>query len=74
MTYECEAGNCACIMQFPGHHENFRKIHYENTSMQDTAIFHVCKNDNFQFNFFDLFIFCSKHRSWLHTIYVLEQK
>ena len=31
-------------------------LHYENTPMQYTAIFHGCKNDNFQFNFFDFFI------------------
>ena len=27
----------------------------QNTPMQYTAIFHGCKNDNFQFNFFDFF-------------------
>ena len=27
--------------------------HYENMPMQHTAIFHGCKNDNFQLNFFD---------------------
>ena len=29
--------------------------HYENTPMQYTAIFHGCKNENFQLNFFDYF-------------------
>ena len=29
--------------------------HYENTPMQYTAIFHVCKNDNFQLKVFDYF-------------------
>ena len=33
----------------------FDAIHYENTSMQYTAIFHGCKIDNFQLNFFDYF-------------------
>ena len=31
-------------------------LHYENMPMQYTAIFHGCKNDNFQFNFSDYFI------------------
>ena len=32
--------------------------HYENTPIQHTAIFHGCKNDNFQMKFFDfLYIF-----------------
>ena len=30
-------------------------MHYENTPMQYTAIFHGCKNDNFQLKFFDYF-------------------
>ena len=30
-------------------------IHYENTPMQHTAIFHDCKNDNFRLNCFDYF-------------------
>ena len=52
------------------------------------AIFHGCKNDNFQMKNCDIYsYFCSKHRSWVHvriasvkrflrvsTIYVLEQK
>ena len=29
--------------------------HYENTPMQYTAIFHSCKNDNFQLKVFDYF-------------------
>ena len=42
--------------------------HYENTPMQYTAIFHSCKNDNFQFNFFDFFsYFCSKHILLVHV-------
>ena len=34
-------------------------LHYENTPMQ-TAIFHCCKNDNFQLIFFTIFIFLLK--------------
>ena len=30
-------------------------IHYENTPMQHTAIFHGCKNYHLQLNFFDYF-------------------
>ena len=33
---------------------------YENTPMQHTAIFHGCKNDHFQLNFFTIFIFLLK--------------
>ena len=31
-------------------------LHYENTSMQYTAIFHSCKNDNFQMKNCDIFL------------------
>ena len=31
------------------------RIHYEKTPMQHTAIFHGCKNDNFQLKFSDYF-------------------
>ena len=34
--------------------------HYENMPMQYTAIFHGCKNDNFQLIFFAIFIFLLK--------------
>ena len=34
--------------------------HYENMSMQYEAIFHGCKNDNFQLKFFTIFIFLLK--------------
>ena len=38
-------------------------VHYDNTPMQYTAIFHGCKNDNFLLKIFDYFsLFCSKHR------------
>ena len=30
--------------------------HYENTSMQYTAIFHGCKNVHFQMKFFNIFL------------------
>ena len=33
----------------------FNVIHYDNTPMQYTAIFHGCENDNFQLNSFDYF-------------------
>ena len=31
-------------------------LHYENTSMQYTAIFHGCKNVHFQMKFFAIFL------------------
>ena len=46
----------------------YDSLHYENTPMQYTAIFHGCKNDNCQMKIFDIFlIFCSKHRLWVLT-------
>ena len=30
--------------------------HYANMSVQYTAIFHSCKNDNFKMKFFDIFL------------------
>ena len=42
--------------------------HYENMPVQYTAIFHGCKNGNFQMKNCDIFsYFCSKHRSWVHV-------
>ena len=35
-------------------------VHYENAPMQHTAIFHGCKNDNFQSNILTIFIFLVK--------------
>ena len=32
------------------------KVHYENTPMQHTAIFHARKNDNFHLKLFDHFL------------------
>ena len=38
-------------------HENVHEDkHYANMSMQYTAIFHGCKNDNFQMKIFDIFL------------------
>ena len=34
--------------------------HYENTPMQYTAIFHSCKNDNFQMKNFDIVLIFAK--------------
>ena len=31
-------------------------LHYENTPMQYTAIFHGCKNDNFQMKNINIFL------------------
>ena len=46
----------------------YDSLHYENTPMQYTAIFHGRKNDNFQMKIFDIFLnFCSKHRLWVLT-------
>ena len=58
-------------------------VHYENTPMQYTAIFHCCKIDNFQLKSFDyVHIFAQniccgytvEPPQRVPTIYVLEQK
>ena len=54
--------------------------HYANMSVQYTAIFHGCKNDNFQMKIFDFFLIfaqnidCGYTLERVPTIYVLEQK
>ena len=45
-------------------------FHYKNTPMQYTAIFHGCKNDNFQIHFRKIvifFLFLLKHRLRVHV-------
>ena len=64
----CESDNfyfktCICTLSLRIKHEylimdpqlKMKKTfsHYENTPMQDPAIFHGCKNDNFRLKFFD---------------------
>ena len=45
-----------------------QSITVANMSVQYTALFHGCKNDNFQMIFFYIFFyFCSKHRLWVHV-------
>ena len=36
-------------------------LHYDNTSMQYTMIFHGCKNDNFQMKKCDIFLIFAKN-------------
>ena len=45
--------NCVCV-------ENNFTLHYANTPMQYTAIFHGCKNVNFQMKMFNIFLFLLK--------------
>ena len=54
-----KGGNFVLIVPVPGH---VTAYHYANKPMQYTAIFHGCKNVNFQMNFYNIFsYFCSKH-------------
>ena len=55
--------------------------HYENIPMQYTAIFHGCKNVNFQMKNSDIFLIFAQNIDFgytlgtrVPTIYVLEQK
>ena len=47
-----------CNLGFYG--EVTKIIHYENMSVQYTAIFHGCKNDNFQMKILIFFLFLLK--------------
>ena len=38
------------------HNCNHSDMHYANTPMKYTAIFHCCKNDNFQMKNCDIFL------------------
>ena len=42
--------------------------HYENTLMQYTAIFHGCKNVNFQMNFFNIFLIFAQNIDCGYTL------
>ena len=56
-----EGKNLILIAAVPEHCQAFI-FHYANTPMQYTAIFHGCKNVNFQMKFFKYFsYFCLKH-------------
>ena len=43
-------------------------IHYANMSVQYTAIFHGCKNDNFQMKFFYIFLIFAQNIDCGYTL------
>ena len=43
-------------------------VHYANMSVQYTAIFHGCKNDNFQMKLFDIFLFFAQNIDCGYTL------
>ena len=43
-------------------------VHYEKTPLQYTAIFHGCKNVNFQMNFVDYFLIFAKNIDCGYTL------
>ena len=43
-------------------------IHYENTPMQHTAIFHARKNDNFHLKIFDFFLIFAQNIDCGYTL------
>ena len=43
-------------------------IHYANMSVQYTAIFHGCKNDNFQMKIFDIFLIFAQNIDCGYTL------
>ena len=44
------------------------KFHYANMSVQYTAIFHGCKNDNFQMKIFDIFLIFAQNIDCGYTL------
>ena len=42
--------------------------HYANMSVQYSAIFHGCKNDNFQMKFFDIFLIFAQNIDCGYTL------
>ena len=46
----------------------FFALHYANMSAQYTAIFHGCKNDNFQMKFFDIFLIFAQNIDCGYTL------
>ena len=43
-------------------------LHYANMSVQYTAIFHGCKNDNFQMKIFDIFLIFAQNIDCGYTL------
>ena len=43
-------------------------LHYANMSVQYTAIFHSCKNDNFQMKIFDIFLIFAQNIDCGYTL------
>ena len=43
-------------------------FHYANMSVQYTAIFHGCKNDNFQMKIFDIFLIFAQNIDCGYTL------
>ena len=49
-------------VEIPFSSTSMSPLHYKNTPMQCTAIFHGCKTDNFHIKICDIFhCFCSEH-------------
>ena len=47
---------------------SFQTAHYANMSVQYTAIFHGCKNANFQMKFFDIFLIFAQNIDCGYTL------
>ena len=51
-----------------GHHFACVNIHYANTPMQYTSIFHGCKNVHFQKNFLNIFLIFAQNIDCGYTL------
>ena len=49
-------------------HDTAKISRYANMSVQYTAIFHGCKNDNFQMKIFDIFLIFSQNIDCGYTL------
>ena len=56
------------VLAFSGRSPVIAVRHYANMSVQYTAIFHGCKNDNFQMKIFDIFLIFAQNIDCGYTL------
>ena len=62
------ASNCPKVVYLGSYQNYFIGLHYANMSVQYTAIFHGCKNDNFQMKFFYIFLIFAQNIDCGYTL------
>ena len=70
MEGSCCAGGLPTVtyshVEIPFSSTSMSPLHYKNTPMQCTAIFHGCKTDNFQIKNCDFFLVFARNMGWTH--------